>query len=100
MPQTVVSLVDAATAVERVLACRQLAMVDFAKAVLPSDAEVQVVLDAAAGEAKPAAELVQRIAPERQAQVFRTLAWLAKLGVLKAADQANDAAAGAPHGKE
>ena len=87
-PQTVLELADsdADAAVRRVAGYRALAMVSFAKAVLPSDAEVQVVLDAASGEAKPAAELVQGIAPERQAQVFRALAWLAKLGVLKVAD--------------
>lgn len=101
-PQTVLELADsdADAAVRRVAGYRALAMISFAKAVLPSDAEVQVVLDAVSGEAKPAAELVQGIAPERQAQVFRALAWLAKLGVLKVADQANVTAGGAPRGKE
>lgn len=84
--QTVLALVDgdAQTALKRVLTYRQLAMIDFAKAVLPSDAEVQAVLQAAAGEPKPAAALVAGIEPQRQAFVFRSLAWLVKLGVLKA----------------
>jgi len=101
-PQTMLYLADinAETAVRRVASYRALAMIGFAKAVLPSDAEVQAVLEAAASKSRPAAELVQGIAPERQALVFRTLAWLAKLGVLKVADQANDAPAGAPRGKE
>ena len=101
-PQTILELADsdADAAVRRVAGYRSLAMVNFAKAVLPDEAEVQAVLDAAAGGTKPAAELVQGIAPERQALVFRALAWLAKLGVLKVAERANDAAAAAPHGME
>ena len=101
-PQTILELADsdADAAVRRVAGYRSLAMVNFAKAVLPDEAEVQAVLDAAAGGTKPAAELVQGIAPERQALVFRALVWLAKLGVLKVAERANDAAAAAPHGME
>lgn len=101
-PQTMLGMADsdADTAARRVAGYRALAMVGFAKAVLPSDDEVRVVLDAVASGARPAAELVQGIAPERQAQVFRTLVWLAKLGVLKVADQANVMAGSAPRGKE
>ena len=101
-PQTVLSLVDAdaATAMQRTLAYRALAMVGFAKLILPAEGEIRAVLDAAAGDPKPAAELVQGIAPERQAQVFRTLVWLMKLGVLKGAGQANGAAESASYGKE
>lgn len=91
-PQTPLALVNAthadsaATALQYVQAYRALAMVDFAKVVLPTDAEVQAVLAAAAAagpDPRPAAELVAGIAPERQAFVFRALVWLVKLGVLK-----------------
>ena len=83
-PQTVLELVDADVqiAARRVADYRQLAMVNFAKVVLPTDAEVQAVLQAAASP-RPAIELVQAIPAERQAFVFRTLVWLVKLGVLK-----------------
>ncbi len=83
-PQTVLGLVDADlnTAVARALAYRQLAMVDFARNILPTEAEVRVVLAAAQWPAA-ASGLLQGIAPERQPFVFRALAWLLKLGVLK-----------------
>ena len=41
------------------------------------------MLDAAAAGPRAAAELVSAFPPERQAFVFRSLAWLAKLGILK-----------------
>ena len=84
-PQTVLGLVDAdvEAAAMRVDQYRQLAMVNFAKAVLPAEAEVQAVLDAAASGPKAAAELTQAIPAERQAFVFRALVWLVKLGILK-----------------
>ena len=84
-PQTVLGLVDtdAQAAARRVTEYRQLAMVNFAKMVLPADAEVQAVLQAAATP-RPALELVQAIPAERQAFVFRALVWLVKLGVLRA----------------
>ena len=84
-PQTLLELADtnAQTAARRVADYRSLAMVNFAKVVLPSDTEVQAVLDAAAAGPRTAAEMVSALPPERQAFVFRALAWLAKLGVLK-----------------
>lgn len=60
-----------------------LAMVNFAKTVLPTELELQTVLGAAVAGPRPAAELIQFIAAERQAFVFRALVWLLKLGVLK-----------------
>jgi alpha-maltose-1-phosphate synthase len=83
-PQTVLGLVDADlnTAVDRALAYRQLAMVDFARNILPTEAEVRAVLAAAQSPAAASA-LVQGIAQARQPFVFRALAWLLKLGVLK-----------------
>ena len=84
-PQTVLGLVDAdlQAARRRVDDYRQLAMVNFAKLVLPLDVEVQTVLFAAASGPRPAIELVEGIAMERRPFVLRTLAWLAKLGVLR-----------------
>ncbi|MDD2546307.1 MAG: glycosyltransferase family 4 protein [Burkholderiaceae bacterium] len=84
-PQTVLALVDAdaATALQRTLAYRQLAMVDFAKVVLPTEVELRTVLAATAGQPQPAAGWVAGLPASRQAFVFRALAWLVKLGVLK-----------------
>ncbi|MCX7174923.1 MAG: glycosyltransferase family 4 protein [Proteobacteria bacterium] len=83
--KTVLDLVDANAriATQRVADYRSLAMVSFAKVVLPTDAEVQTVLDAAAAGPMAAAELIHSIPGERQAFVFRALVWLVKLGVLK-----------------
>jgi hypothetical protein len=83
-PQTVLAMVDADadTALKRTLAYRQLAMVDFAKIVLPTQAEIEAVLREAT-RPQPAQVLVAGIAKHRQAFVFRALAWLLKLGVLK-----------------
>ena len=84
-PQTLLGLVDAdvQTALKRVAQYRQLAMISFAKLVLPTDAEVQAVLNGLAAGPKTASELIQPISAERQAFVFRALVWLVKLGVLR-----------------
>ena len=83
--QTVLGLVDgdAETALKRTLAYRQLAMIDFARVILPSEDEIRAVLQAAATGPQAALALVASIPAERQAFVFRSLAWLVKLGVLK-----------------
>lgn len=84
-PQTILGLVDAdaAIAIRRTNAYLQLAMVNFAKGVLPTHDEIELVLTAAADTPKPASALIQCIPAERQAFVFRTLAWLVKLSALK-----------------
>lgn len=83
-PQTRLALVDADAdaAITRALAYRQLAMVDFAKAILPSEAEIRAVLMSAPSTGA-ALEWVQAIPEDRRPFVFRVLAWLIKLGVMK-----------------
>lgn len=85
-PDTVLRLVDAdvAAALKRTLTYRQLAMVDFARAILPSEEEIHAVLHAAASGPKAAVELIAPVPAERQPFLFRSLAWLVKLGVLEA----------------
>ena len=85
-PQTMLDLVDAdaETALKRTLIYRKLAMIDFAKIILLDDGEIQVVINAAAGNPKSAIELIANLPAERQPFVFRSLAWLVKIGVLKA----------------
>jgi glycosyltransferase involved in cell wall biosynthesis len=84
-PKTVLAPADAEApaALARVKDFRQLAMVNFAAAVLPTDDEVDAVLGAAAGGPKAAEELVKDIAAKRRPFVLRALAWLVKLGVLR-----------------
>jgi starch synthase len=74
---------DAQTAITRTLAYRQLAMIDFAKVILPSESEIRMVLEAAQAGPRAAKELIAGVTPERQPFVFRSLAWLVKLGVLR-----------------
>jgi glycosyltransferase involved in cell wall biosynthesis len=83
-PQMRFSLVDAnaQNALVRARSYRQLTMIDYAKAVLPSDKEIEAVLQAAVSP-KTAGELLQHIPAARQASVFRALAWLVKMHVLR-----------------
>jgi hypothetical protein len=83
--QTILALADSSadTAITRALAYRQLAMIDFAKVVLPTEAEIRHVLSAAASGPKTAMALIIQISAERQAFVFRGLVWMVKLGVLQ-----------------
>jgi hypothetical protein len=86
-PASMLALADA-TATEALLRVNQyksLAMVNFAKLVLPTDAEIANVLGAAAQGPCSAQALVHGIEPSRQAFVMRSLAWLLKLGVLRLA---------------
>lgn len=83
--QTVLRLVDASAfdALKRVSDYRRLAMIDFAALILPGEDEVEIVLNAAAAGPTSALQLVANIADARRPFVFRSLAWLVKLNVLK-----------------
>jgi glycosyltransferase involved in cell wall biosynthesis len=67
----------------RLAACRPLAMVDFARYVLPSQEELDQVLQGLASGPRPAGQLVKVVGQARQAAVFRALAWLLKINVLR-----------------
>lgn len=84
-PQTVLTLVhaDVEAALRQVRAWRDLAMVDFAKAILPDEAEIEAVLQKAATGPKAAADLVASITPNRRPVVLRALTWLVKLGIFR-----------------
>jgi hypothetical protein len=86
-PTSMLALADpsATEALLRVNQYKSLAMVNFAKLVLPTDTEIAHVLNAAAQGPSSAQALVQGIEPSRQAFVLRSLAWLLKLGVLRLA---------------
>jgi starch synthase len=74
---------DIQSALVQVRRYRQLSMVEYAKLVLPAEEEVVAVLEAAVASPGPAWNLVQKLPRGRQAFVFRALAWLVKLHVLK-----------------
>jgi hypothetical protein len=57
-------------------------MVDYAKVILPSEAEIRSVLQRAQSPST-ASDLIEGAPQERRALVFRALVWLVKLGVLK-----------------
>lgn len=76
---------DADLARKRLSAYRQLAMVNFAKLLIPEDTELDLVLVALNDGAKTATVLLQPFPAERQAFVFRSFAWLLKSGILKVA---------------
>ena len=84
-PQTMLALVDdsAAIAHQRLKAYQALAMVNYAKLVVPDDAELALVIASAAKGPQAALALVEGIAADRQAFVFRALAWLVKLHILR-----------------
>jgi alpha-maltose-1-phosphate synthase len=81
-PETVLHRVDAdvESALSRLAAYQGLAMVNYAKLVIPTEEEIRLAL--AEAEAT-AAERVALIAEVRRPYVLRALAWLMKLGVLR-----------------
>lgn len=85
--ETVLTLTDADAekAVTRVLDLRKLSMVGFAKEILPTQEEIEDLLAIAAAGPSNARALISNFPDDRQPFVFRSLAWLLKLGVLKVA---------------
>jgi len=74
---------DLSMALKRVFTLKRLAMVEFARAILPDDSEIEKVLAQASSGPKEAWELVGEIPEERKPFVFRSLVWLVKLGILR-----------------
>ena len=69
-------------ALRKLAELKTLRMVDYAKLVFPTDEEINEVLSAASVTPRPASELLVNIDPARKPYALRSLAWLAKLGVL------------------
>ena len=82
---TLLSLADNSldAAITRIQTYQAMAMVNFAKAVLPSNEEIATVLQQAAMGPQAALELLKSIDESRKPHVFRSLAWLLKMGILK-----------------
>jgi starch synthase len=85
---TRLALVDgnADTALRRFDRFRNLAMVEFAGWLMPQDDEIRSILASCAGGPASAAELLAGTRPARHRAVFRGIAVLVKLGLLKPAD--------------
>ncbi len=79
----VLSFENAQVAMERVNTLKSLAMVNFAKDVIPSDDEVLSVLSLASNVPTRAIALLKNIPDQRKLYVLRGLGWLIKLGILK-----------------
>jgi glycosyltransferase involved in cell wall biosynthesis len=84
-PTAVLSLTDSnlEVATARLQIYQAMAMVSFAKTVLPTAEEIAAVLKQAAEGPQPAQALVKHIDDNRKPFVFRTLVWFLKLGILK-----------------
>jgi glycosyltransferase involved in cell wall biosynthesis len=85
-PHTLLDLVDKdpVIAIKRTKAYLKLAMVDFAKLVIPTEGELQAVIYSLPTERpKEAIDWVKDISEARKPYVFRSLGWLLKLGILK-----------------
>lgn len=87
-PETILRLIDAdlISAQQRLSQYRQLAMVDFAKVVLPAEKEIDWVLAKLAAGSQHAGTLIEGLPQERQALVFRALAWMLKMAVIGVAE--------------
>jgi len=83
-PETMLTLIGTREeALQFISRSMKLKMVDYAKMMLPNQSEIQMVLGAASETPKSALQLIEKIEPNRQAFVLRSLVWLMKLGVLK-----------------
>jgi glycosyltransferase involved in cell wall biosynthesis len=86
-PASLLALTDLSVqeALNRISQYKSLAMVNFAKLVLPSDEDIALLLSTAAKGPCSAQEILNPIEPSRQAFVMRSLVWLLKVGVLRLA---------------
>ena len=69
--------------IEKLHLLKSLAMVNFAKAVLSSDEEIYKVLQLTVNGTLTAKLVADHFETHRQGQIFRSLVWLSKIGVLK-----------------
>lgn len=84
-PSTLFALVDETpqVALNRFDAYLQLTMVNFAKQVIPTRDEVEVIIHSLGQGVQAAEVLIQPFSDQRKAFVFRALGWLTKIGVIK-----------------
>ena len=68
---------------QRLRNCLNLAMVSYARGIMPSEADLCAMLEQAFNKVVPAQTLVAALPTERQALGLRGLAWMVKLGLLQ-----------------
>jgi glycosyltransferase involved in cell wall biosynthesis len=90
LESTLLCLVDDSKelAIQRAKQYINLAMISYAKLVLPDLKEIELVLNQTPGNKKapkPAQDWVKEIPADRKALVLRGLSWLIKMGILKIA---------------
>ena len=68
---------------QRLRTCLNLAMVSYARGIMPSEADLCAMLEQAFNKVVPAQTLVAALPTERQALGLRGLAWMVKLGLLQ-----------------
>ena len=83
--QTMLTLVDPTweKALKRIIAYKDLKMVNFANTVLPSYDETQTILKYLDQGPKTAGNIIDSVDSSRKAFVLRSLTWFVKLGILK-----------------
>ncbi len=83
--QTKLQLIDAnhTIASDRLSQYRQLAMVNFAKLVIPNEDECQIILAKLGQDTALAADVINLFPSQRQAFIFRSITWLLKLGIVR-----------------
>ena len=61
----------------------KLAMVNFAKYVIPNSDEISLIINGLGNGPRSAEILIQPISNDRKAFVFRSLGWMAKIGLIR-----------------
>jgi len=84
-PQTRLALVedDLDNSLKTIQLHQKLSMVNFAKVIFPTDAEILIVLKAGFRGPRKAIDFVSEISEDRQLFVLRSLVWFVKLGILR-----------------
>ena len=84
-PETLLCLSDSDvdTAWRRITAYRKLAMVNFAKTVLPPEDEIRQLIEAASQGACSVGDVADVVSPSRRIEVSRAIIWLVKLDILR-----------------
>ena len=82
---TILALVDSNSqdALDRLRNYKNLAMVNYAKSIIPSIDEITEIINKLETGPEAAEELVKHLPKNRQGFVFRSFLWLLKLNILK-----------------
>jgi hypothetical protein len=84
-PNSVLTLTDASIqeGMQKINQYKKLAMINFAKYIIPTDEEIAFVLGSIAKGPCFVQDLLREVEPSRQAFLYRSLVWFMKLGIVK-----------------